>query len=1089
MAAPPRFQLRFFSDNFGGTDTDGDGIPDQGEFALGSDPTKRDSDGDGLTDDSELAQGLDLLDGRPVATGILGIVRPQGETREVIIAGSLASGDQRTAYLATGSYGLAIVDMSRPQQPILQGQLDLPGDATDVAVDERLGIAVVASNAGGLHFVDVNDPTRPFLIQTVSANASQAEIVDGIAYVSIGGDLRRFDVLMRERLQSLVLGGGTVTGLAREGMTLFTMDANRALRAIDLSSGAMVALGSLAMPVGGGKLFVGSGVAYASSAGSAGSGFATANVTNPNNLTTISGAGPANIAASSLAANGSGLAIGVASIGAVGNLPPIGNVLHVLDVSNPANTSGFVTQYDLPAAPFSVAIGAGIAYVADGSEGLIVVNYQPFDNRGQAPTVNVASAVSDVDPATPGIQVQEGTTIPVRPTIVDDVQVRNVELLVNGQVVRNDVSFPFDLAAFALNIPEGQSTATLTIQVRTTDTGGNATLSSMVELVVVPDITAPAIVAMNPGNGARRGLAFRTIVLDFSEPIDVSTLTHETVQVIGPGGEVEPVDVQFRNDDRQVQFTYAALALGSHEIVIDTLSITDRAGNPLGTETQTSHFSVVDATAVWINPAGGFWDVPANWDTGVVPTNVDDVLIDAPGTPAIEHRSGATEIRSLRSNEPLTLSGGSLRVSQTVQVNSQLVLSAGTLIEAKVLPGAAGSSIAVPDFGSVTLDGVALGGTLSVGYRSTLTIRNGLSLDNGTLTAGRPNSGEGGTIVIFDGSQTVAGTGTLVLNRNNIGYDVGIALNGSVTVGPGITVRGQGGFHGSMLINQGTIIADTSGTSLSVNPNSFVNEGILDARFGGTLRVTMPQGNPGVVAPLTSGTLELNGNYTVDEPVVVNGGALTLNGTWHNVGGVTLSSGALNLGGTFVLADVGTVNRTGGTVNLTGTLNNTDSTPALDATTGSWSFAGGTIKGGTVTSADGATLLVPSGGVLDGVTLGADVSVGMNSILRVRNGLTLAGSTITVAPLNNESNVRTLSFDGPQTLGGTGSVAPWCNNLGFDGRILGNNTLTVGPGITIRGGGTVFANILVNQGALIADTFGATSGRLFQLLRYESRNL
>ena len=35
-----------------------------------------------------------------------------------------------------------------------------------------------------------------------------------------------------------------------------------------------------------------------------------------------------------------------------------------------------------------------------------------FDNLGQAPTVNVTAAVTDLDPGTPGIQVLEGTTTP-----------------------------------------------------------------------------------------------------------------------------------------------------------------------------------------------------------------------------------------------------------------------------------------------------------------------------------------------------------------------------------------------------------------------------------------------------------------------------------------------------------------------------------------------------------------------------------------------------------------------------------------------------------------------------------------------------
>jgi hypothetical protein len=45
--------------NFGGLDSDGDGIPDIGEFAIGTSSTSGDTDGDGIPDNAELEQGLD----------------------------------------------------------------------------------------------------------------------------------------------------------------------------------------------------------------------------------------------------------------------------------------------------------------------------------------------------------------------------------------------------------------------------------------------------------------------------------------------------------------------------------------------------------------------------------------------------------------------------------------------------------------------------------------------------------------------------------------------------------------------------------------------------------------------------------------------------------------------------------------------------------------------------------------------------------------------------------------------------------------------------------------------------------------------
>ena len=87
------------------------------------------------------------------------------------------------------------------------------------------------------------------------------------------------------------------------------------------------------------------------------------------------------------------------------------------------------------------------------------------------------TAVQAQEAAAPGVQVQEGTRITVTPTVTDDVQVRSVELLVSGQVVGNDVSFPFELSTALPTLAQNGSSV-VTLQVRATDTGGNRTISA-----------------------------------------------------------------------------------------------------------------------------------------------------------------------------------------------------------------------------------------------------------------------------------------------------------------------------------------------------------------------------------------------------------------------------------------------------------------------------------------------------------------------------------------------------------------------------------------------------------------------------------
>src|SRR5262245_3841678 len=86
------------------------------------------------------------------------------------------------------------------------------------------------------------------------------------------------------------------------------------------------------------------------------------------------------------------------------------------------------------------------------------------------------------------------------------------------------------------------------------------------------------------------------------------------------------------------------------------------------------------AVVRWINPAGGEWNVPGNWNTGALPGPDDDVVIDVPGAAVtVTHPAGASSILSLVSNEKLTLSGGTLRVGGSAQVNNTFTLANGTL--------------------------------------------------------------------------------------------------------------------------------------------------------------------------------------------------------------------------------------------------------------------------------------------------------------------------------------------------------------------------------------------------------------------------
>ena len=1029
-------------------DTDGDGLNDDAESIVGTFETDEDSDNDGIKDLAELRQGLDPLDGIAFPTGIIAGLPLEGDAREIVLAGSTLNPELLTAYVATGSHGLAIADVSRFNFPIVLGQIQLPGTATDVAVDVDRGIAVVTAGADGLHLVNIADPMMPQLTQTLTVSGvNQVELSDGLAFVGVGNRLQSYDLLTGELIDDVLLGGGTITGLAQEGSFLYTMDSTQALRVIDLTQSTAQPRGSLSLTDGAGTLFVGNGIAYAAAINSnRQGGFATAELSNPDAPIPIGEASvPGGVFAPGrdVAVNGSGLALVAGLAGFNGTTP----ALDILDISDPENTNEFLHRVPLPASPHAVSIANGIGFVADGDSDLQIVSYISFDTQPvPAPIVTIEPAFEDARSEVDGLQAQEGTTIAVYVDVAYqtedlvnlNLQTRNVELLVNDVVVANAASFPFD---FAINVPNiTPRTEDLVIRARVTDMRGNVTTSNPLMVEVVPDTQAPVIVDQTPLDGAVRGKNFHVVRLRFSEPMDIATLSENHIRLVSasdPVTPIAPIDFEVARRDSFVLITYPTLMPDDYELVLDGESLTDRAGNPLGGDEIRSSFTIVDSDAVWIGGGGSnTWDNRSNWESGQLPGEDDDVFIGAPGVGQVVHQSGTTRIHSLSGTNPFMLSGGVLDIADFVQIDGGFTLAGGTLKDGTVLPGDEGQVVVVTS--NSTLDGVTLESDVWINNGLILTSRNGLTLNGSTVTVA-PTGGN--ALLEFSGTQTLDGTGEVVFGGTGGHGFVRPRDNGELTIGSGITIRTQGSHNATVgvptlgLVNQGRIVSETPGRSITVEGTSWSNEGILEAA-GGTLN-----------------------------PV----------GSWSNSGTLAVSSGTVNLGGVFTITDLGDFDRTGGTVNLTGTLTNTGSTLALNASTGTWNLAGGQITGGTVVGVDGSHLNVTSNSTLDGVTLESDVWINNGLILTSRNGLTLNGSTVTVAPTGGNA---LLEFSGTQTLDGTGEVV--FGGTGGHGfvRPRDNGELTIGSGITIRTQGSHNATVgvptlgLVNQGRIVSETPG-----------------
>ncbi len=450
---------------------------------------------------------------------------------------------------------------------------------------------------------------------------------------------------------------------------------------------------------------------------------------------------------------------------------------------------------------------------------------------------------------------------------------------------------------------------------------------------------------------------------------------------------------------------------------------------------------------------GTSWNSAANWVGDALPGPADDVQITgAGGAISLTAAAGYQRVNSVASDRALNVSGGTLDVNTSLVVNNTLtVTGTGRLSNALVLPGTGAASFA------------ATGGTLdhlhvqtNVSVSGGVVVSNDLTLDASlTLTS---------SSLVFLGSQALNGTGHVYLAGGNLlvqgGGTAGTAA--TLTVGSGVSVHASQNasftpFYSAFdqIDNQGSILADTASRTLNVTLAQ--NSGTV-AASGGTLNLAFAAGftNTGTLQ-VTAGTLSVSTGTVA----------------WASTGTLAISAGTLNLAGAFTQAGLGSFSRTGGTVNIVGTLTGN---LALDATTGSVNLGlGGRLLAGTYTATGGAALSMTGiSTTLDQYTL--------NNPVTASSSVTVTGGLGLNARLTLNSSV-VANFSGTQTLSGTGDVffagsSASVRALGT-GTAPGAATLTIGPGITVHGGGSTAATVtavntafdrIVNQGTIDANT-------------------
>ncbi len=390
-----------------------------------------------------------------------------------------------------------------------------------------------------------------------------------------------------------------------------------------------------------------------------------------------------------------------------------------------------------------------------------------------------------------------------------------------------------------------------------------------------------------------------------------------------------------------------------------------------------------------------------------------------------------------RTGGEVTLTGVLNNGANTLLLNQQtgtLRVGTGGVINGGTITTADGARLSFNNLGG-TLNGVTLDTDVHLDFAGTMNVTGGLTLaPNRRIFFGFNNP----TLQFGTGAtQTLGGSGELVFD------DVG-SVRGKFALGAGIVVRSG--------LSGGTV-----GDSMS-----WANHGLISSRTAGKT-ITLLGGN--AANPL------VNEQTGVIE--AVNGGTIALRGHWTNHGLLVVNEGVMDLGGTFKPADISPFRwqRTGGAVEISGTLTNTGNIMVFDDQVGSVMLKGGTIDGGAIRTTGGSQFSTSTlnSRLINGVVLEAGVSV--------QDQLTITGGVTVAAGRQVSISDALLDFQGAgsQMLQGQGEVV-LRGSSGNNAIRASASTLEIGSGMTVRTGeqgGLIGAfGSLVNHGTIVAGTQG-----------------
>lgn len=501
-------------------DGDNDGLVDRAERIVGTDPTKPDTDEDGISDYAELRAGGDPLSGRAVATGVIASLTTTAPALDVSASNTVLAA-------ALGANGVGLFDVTTPSAPVRLREIRTGGHVRSVAV--LPGYVAAAAGSEGLAVIRLGRSADIALSRKVPFQASAVAVTTDGSTVFVGLD--------NGSIVAVELSTGTILGEQKANAAVQDLNVGRdelyvrtaqGLEVFGLEGGEFVPKGKVSLETtagAGGRRFRISLLDKLVLATNA-RGYQVVDVADPSNPQVVGEHTDGQFGWKQIVANGSGLALAASSPSSTDDGE---HNVTLYNLRDGAASPRLLTRLATPGLAAAVCIYNGLAYVADSEAGVQVVNYLAADNQGQPPQITLESNFNLEE-----LVAEEGKRMRLTALVGDDLQVRNVEFFLNGELLVTDGNSPFETS---FTTPSLALAATFKINARVYDTGGNMAETGELEIELVPDATPPTVRQVVPARDAflrLSDIADQTVALRFSEPMNADLLA-QGVRIVWAG--------------------------------------------------------------------------------------------------------------------------------------------------------------------------------------------------------------------------------------------------------------------------------------------------------------------------------------------------------------------------------------------------------------------------------------------------------------------------------------------------------------------------------------------------------------------------